>query len=423
MTQTILIVDDEEQIRATVRGVLGDEGFRVVEAANGRAALDVLEAEKPVLVLLDIWMPELDGIELLREIQRIRPKTKVIVISGHGNIETAVRATQLGAFDFIEKPFSLDGLLQRVSRALGARRTGEAAMGLATAHKERERIAEPSGRWTVARTLARSVVINGHGLHSGVRTGLILHPAPPGTGVVFESISSDVEIPALVDFVDSTGYATTLYRNGSSAKTVEHLLATLHAFGITNLRIKMQGEIPILDGSAVEFCRLVDSGGVETQDERIEEFVVDRRYSVEDPETGKSIALEPADQLEVDYTLEYPPPVGRERVVYRHTGAEAFRAEIAPARTFGFLKDIAALEQMGLAGGGRLHNCILIGDQGVLNTALRLDCEFARHKILDILGDLFLLGRPIRGRVVAQMTGHGDNIALLRQLRRARGAA
>jgi UDP-3-O-acyl N-acetylglucosamine deacetylase len=261
-------------------------------------------------------------------------------------------------------------------------------------------------------------VVNGHGLHSGTRTGLILHPAPVGTGVVFESISADVEIPALVAYVRSTGYATTLFRDGASAKTVEHLLAALHAFSITNLRIKMQGEIPILDGSALMFCDLLESGGVVAQDEGVEEIVIDRKVEIGDPERGKYIALEPSPDFEIDYTLEYPHPVGREHVVYKHHGPEAFRAEIAPARTFGFLKDIASLEEMGLASGGRLHNCILIGDDGVVNTKLRLECEFARHKILDIMGDLFLLGRPIRGRVVARMTGHGDNIALLQQLRR-----
>src|SRR5437867_5995512 len=120
MPETILIVDDEEQIRASVRGVLADEGFRVLEADNGRSALAVIAAERPRLVLLDIWMPEIDGIETLREIQRHHPETRVVVISGHGNIETAVRATQLGAIDFIEKPFSIDRLLQRVERALGA---------------------------------------------------------------------------------------------------------------------------------------------------------------------------------------------------------------------------------------------------------------------------------------------------------------
>jgi UDP-3-O-acyl-N-acetylglucosamine deacetylase len=193
----------------------------------------------------------------------------------------------------------------------------------------------------------------------------------------------------------------------------------LHAFAISNLRIKMQGEVPILDGSAIGFCDLVESGGIVTQDEEVEELVVERRYAIGDPDGGKYIALEPADGFEVDYLLEYPPPVGRERVVYRHDGPETFRAEIAPARTFGFLKDIAELEQVGLAGGGRLDNCILIGDDGVINTKLRLDCEFARHKILDIMGDFFLLGRPIRGRIVARMTGHGDNIALLRQIDQA----
>ena len=418
-SETILIVDDEEPIRASVRGILGDEGFRVVEADNGRSALEAIRTECPVLVILDIWMPELDGIELLQEIQGKHPEMRVIVISGHGNIDTAVRATQLGAFDFIEKPFSLEGLLQRVQRALGDR-SGEAP-DTAPAHAPRA-----SGAGAVealpgrqARTLSRSVVVAGSGLHSGMRTGVILHPAPPNTGIVFESLSSDVEIPALVDYVESTGYATALHRDGATAKTVEHLLATLHAFGITNLRIKMQGEIPILDGSALEFCRLVRSGGVEEQPDRLEEVTVDRIWSIGDPNGGKYLALEPADSFEVDYTLDYPPPVGREHVTYYHEGAESFEAEIAPARTFGFLKDIAELQRMGLAGGGSLHNCILIGDDGIINTALRLESEFARHKILDIMGDLFLLGRPIRGRVVARMTGHTENIALMRQLREA----
>lgn len=420
MAETILIVDDEAQIRSTVSGVLADEGFRVLQADNGRSALEMIAAERPRLVLLDIWMPELDGIELLRQIQERHPGTRVIVISGHGNIETAVRATQLGAIDFIEKPFSLEGLLQRVERALGTPRTSDDAQGGTPSSSARQRAGTgANGHTRRGRTISRSVVINGHGLHSGVRTGLILHPAPPGTGVVFENISTEAEIPALLDYVTSTGYATTLFHNGTAAKTVEHLLATLHAFGITNLRVKMQGEIPILDGSALEFCDLVQSGGIEMQDEEVEEIVVDRSYSIGDPAKGKYIALEPADAFEIDYMLDYPRPVGREHVVYRHGGPDTFRAEIAPARTFGFLKDIDALEQMGLADGGRLHNCILVGDDGVINTTLRFECEFARHKILDIMGDFFLLGRPIRGRIVARMTGHGDNIALLKQVQQA----
>src|SRR5262245_34503541 len=180
MRETILIVDDEEQIRSSVRGVLSDEGFRVLEADNGRSALATIAAERPRLVLLDIWMPEVDGIQLLRQIEERHPGTSVIVISGHGNIETAVRAKQLGAVDFIEKPFSLEGLLQRVERALGRRR--ETSVGSQPQTPPPLRPVSNSGS-VRARTLARSVVVNGHGLHSGARTGLILHPAPIGTGV------------------------------------------------------------------------------------------------------------------------------------------------------------------------------------------------------------------------------------------------
>jgi UDP-3-O-acyl-N-acetylglucosamine deacetylase len=115
--------------------------------------------------------------------------------------------------------------------------------------------------------------------------------------------------------------------------------------------------------------------------------------------------------------LRYPEPVGEQEHRYVYQGPEHFKAEIAPARTFGFLRDIEKLQTMGLAGGGKLNNCILIGDDKILNTDLRYPNEFARHKILDILGDFYLLGRPIRGAISAVMTGHSDNIALLRKIR------
>ena len=268
------------------------------------------------------------------------------------------------------------------------------------------------------RTIARSVVVNGQGLHSGVRTGLILQPLPPGSGIVFESIASGETVPAFADWIDSTGYATTLVRGGMVAKTVEHLMAALHAYGITNLLVKMHTEVPILDGSAQELCELLADGGVEEQGATIEELVIDRRYSVgsDDPEQ-KGIWIEPCDAFEVRYLLEYPAPIGRQEYTFRLDGPESFAREIAPARTFGFVKEIETLESMGLAAGGRLNNFILVGDEGVVNASLRFEDEFVRHKILDILGDFYLLGRPIRGRVSARMTGHSDNAALLRVLR------
>lgn len=414
--ETILVVDDEPGIRQSVRGILADEGYRVLEAEDGRGALRLIESERPRLVILDIWMPEMDGIELLRRIRDSDPVTPVIVISGHGNIETAVTATKLGAFDFIEKPFSLDGLLHVVDRALESHPTGVSAaqgnLDAAVANLARPLAQRP---W-VQRTISRSVVANGQGLHSGIRTGLILQPLPAGSGIVFGSISTSATIPARIEYVDSTGYATTLFHDGIVAKTVEHLLAALHGYRITNLLVKMQGEIPIFDGSASEFCALLESAGIEDQGGAVDEIVIDRRYEIGDPD-GEYMAIEPSDTFGVHYVLQYPEPVGRQEFTYHLGSAEDFKREIAPARTFGFLREIETLEKMGLASGGRLHNCILIGENGVVNTPLRFPDELVRHKILDILGDFYLLGRPIRGFLTARMTGHSDNVALLKLLR------
>ncbi|MFN8542618.1 MAG: UDP-3-O-acyl-N-acetylglucosamine deacetylase [Candidatus Binatia bacterium] len=416
MGETILVVDDEENIRHTLRGVLVDEGFDVVEAADGRAALASLGREIPRLALVDIWMPEMDGIELVQRMKEQAPEVPIVVMSGHGTIETAVRAIRLGASDFLEKPFQLDALLKVVSRALDET---EVVLGQARA-KGDPAIAPP--RRIPQRTLERGVVVNGQGLHSGQRTGLILQPLPPGSGIVFGSILSHETVPALIDYVDQTGYATTLARGGMVARTVEHLMATLHAYGITNLLVKMQGEVPILDGSAADFCALIDEGGVADQGDTLEELVIDRRYAVgSDDPAKKGVAIEPSDAFEATYVLDYPAPIGRQEMHFRLDGPESFRREIAPARTFGFVREIETLEQMGLANGGRLNNFILVGDEGVVNAPLRFEDEFARHKILDLLGDFYLLGRPIRGHVHARMSGHSDNAALMRELRRRFG--
>jgi UDP-3-O-acyl N-acetylglucosamine deacetylase len=416
MSEAILVVDDEENIRRTLRGVLADEGFEVLEAADGRRALELLERTVPRLAIVDIWMPEVDGIELVERMRAQAPEVPIIVISGHGTIETAVRVIRLGAFDFLEKPFPLDALLQVVERALGG---GDPATGAAPSDAGATRVpALAPPRQIPERTIARSVLVNGQGLHSGVRTGLILQPLPPGSGVVFGSILNGQTVPALIDHVDSTGYATTLVRGGMVAKTVEHLLAALHVHGVTNVLVKMQAEVPILDGSALELCALLDEAGVVEQPATIEELVIDQRYAVGGTEpTDKGIAIEPADVFTVYYTLDYPAPIGHQEFEFRFDGLEAFRRQIAPARTFGFVKEIEQLEQMGLANGGRLNNCILVGDEGVVNAPLRFPDEFVRHKILDVFGDFYLLGRPIRGRVTARMTGHSDNVQLLRQLR------
>jgi len=428
---TVLVVDDEPEIRTSLRGILAEEGLRVLEAEDGRQALEVINRENPELVILDVWMPEVDGLQLLQQLHESAAGPAVIMISGHGNIETAVKATKLGAFDFIEKPFSLDGLLRVVNRALDHHAAtlrnaeGDVVQGGDGAG---DASADPGGalapsrrpqRWS-ERTIARSVVASGTGLHSGVKTGLILQPLPPGNGIVFTSLSTDATVPAQVDFVDSTGYATTLHRNGVTAKTVEHLLATFHAYGVTNLLVKMHGEVPTMDGSALEFCRLLDSVGLVDQGGTVEEIVINRRIVVGN-EDEEFIAIEPAEHFGISYTLVYPHPVGVQQFTYIHEGPESFRDTIAPARTFGFLRDMKQLAAMGLASGGRLDNCILIDDEKVVNTTLRFPDEFARHKILDIMGDIYLLGRPIRGMITARKTGHSHNIALVREIKKTIG--
>jgi UDP-3-O-[3-hydroxymyristoyl] N-acetylglucosamine deacetylase len=426
LRKTILVVDDEEGVRESVREVLSDEGYRVVDTADGSRVIDLIKQEKPGLVLLDVWMPEIDGIGLLKEIKVQEPNLNVVMVSGHGNIHMAVTATKFGAFDFIEKPVSLDGLLLTVRRALGdlSAKQPKKVNGLATkkAKAGKTVVAVPKAVNAALpikqRTLKKSVVISGQGLHSGIKTGLILHPLPPNSGIQFSGISADVTIPAHLDFVGSTGYATSLRTKGFAVGTVEHFLAVLHSYGITNLLVKVQGEIPILDGSAVEFCHLIEEAGVQVEDEDISEIVVDQRYSV-GPEGGECISIEPADKFSVRYVLRYPQPVGVQEHAYVFNGPEHFKSEIAPARTFGFLGDIEKLQSLGLVSGGKLNNCILIDDEKIINTDLRYPNELARHKILDILGDFYLLGRPIRGAVNASMTGHSDNIALLRELQKA----
>ena len=227
------------------------------------------------------------------------------------------------------------------------------------------------------------------------------------------------EIPALVDYVDSTGYATTLVRGGMVAKTVEHLLATLHAYGITNLLVKMQAEVPILDGSASEFCDLLESGGIvragrEGRGDRHRPHAT--RSAI--PRRGKDIASSRrrTSRSTTRSSIRRRSAVSSTSTV--HGGPETFRDEIAPARTFGFVKEIETLEQMGLASGGRLNNCILIGDDGVVNTRCASPTSSCATRFSTSWATSILLGRPIRGRIVARMTGHGDNIALLQQLHR-----
>jgi UDP-3-O-[3-hydroxymyristoyl] N-acetylglucosamine deacetylase len=441
----ILVVDDEEGVLKSIVGILQDEGYGTITARDGREALHLYQAESPDALLLDIWMPDMDGIEVLKSLQEIDADSAVVVISGHGTISTAIKAVKLGAFDFIEKPLSMDILLVILEKALEHRRLKLESKRLQRLLRENERSQQQFAFVTTARdesvqyvspspkaelepgflpqrTLKQSMVLYGTGLHSGLKTGMILLPQPPGTGIVFCNLSEDHTVPGHLDYVRSTEFGTSVAKGGTIIRTVEHFMAVLHAYRITNLLIKINGEIPIMDGSALDFCRIIEEAGIEQQMAGYEALAIQRSYHVgeESPE-GKYIYIEPADTFGVRYRLNYPLPIGEQEYTFILDGTEPFKEEIAPARTFGFLKDAEKLSRMGLAGGGQLHNVILLDDKGVVNTKLRFPDEFVRHKILDIFGDFYLLNRPIKGMVTAHMTGHGENIALLQEIKKGMG--
>lgn len=415
MAETVLVVDDETAILESVSGILQDEGFGVVTASRSRDALAAMKKCNPALVLLDVWMPDEDGLTLLTRLKTLRPNMPVILITGHGTIDTAVRALRLGAVDFLEKPLSLDGLVQAVKGAIGNEVAKVDVSPASPTVKSRHR-GSRSVSSVPQRTVAKSVVIGGVGLHSGVRTGLILQPLGLNKGIRFSSLAGDGAVEAHLDNVDFTGYATTLLKDGMRVRTVEHFMSSLHAYGITNLLVKVEGELPILDGSASEFCELLDSAGVKAQAGTLPQIVIEEPISVTDGSDAE-ISISPYEGFKITYELSHPPPVGDQTYTFELDSPAAFRDQIAPARTFGFLNEVSALEEMGLAKGGKLDNVILVSDHGVINTPLRFPEEFARHKILDIMGDFYLLGRPISGAIHARKTGHTENIALLRKIR------
>ena len=271
-------------------------------------------------------------------------------------------------------------------------------------------------------TIADKIKCRGIGLHTGETIELELVPAETDTGIVFSrtDLPRILEIPALSHYVVDTNLATTLGRkiDGITAtiSTTEHLLAALRGLGIDNLRILVKGpEIPVFDGSAKHFTNILQEVGITRQNKAKEYLVIKREVCVRAGESYAKVLPNSGAQLTCSVDFEHP-LINPQPFSYDLVNGN-FTRDLAPARTFGFLKDVQRLAQMGLAKGGSLRNAIIIDGYRILNPeGLRFSDEFARHKALDAVGDLALLGRPLMGHVHMHRSGHTLNLKLMQAI-------
>jgi UDP-3-O-[3-hydroxymyristoyl] N-acetylglucosamine deacetylase len=265
------------------------------------------------------------------------------------------------------------------------------------------------------RTLRRDVACTGIGLHSGRPVRLRLRPAPAEHGIRFLRTDIGVEIPACLAHIGAQDHATTLQKDGVSIGTVEHLLAALLGLGVDDVLVEVDGpEVPVLDGSAAPFVILLHEAGLRPL--AAPRLHMKVRRPVEVVNGTKTARLVPAEHFEIRYSIGFDHPLLRHQAFAVRLTPRTFTDQVAPARTFGFLREVELLRKNGLALGGSLENAVVIGETGVLNNKLRFEDEFVRHKVLDAVGDLALLGHPVLGRLEATKAGHALHAAVAQKL-------
>ena len=266
------------------------------------------------------------------------------------------------------------------------------------------------------RTIAKTVEATGIGIHRGKPIRVLLEPMDVDTGILFYHVGEDVEIPLCVDNVVNTSMATVIGRAEAHISTIEHFLSVLYAYGIDNIRISVDGdEIPVMDGSAISFCLLLDEAGVRMQQKP--KKVMRIKKAVEVREGKKFAAFEPSRESSFQFGIAFPHPAIREQSCLYGFSKRSFIEEIARARTFGFAKDIQSLQSRNLALGASLQNAIGLDSRRILNKeGLRFENEFARHKILDVMGDMMVTGYHIVGKYSAFASSHKLNHALTKKI-------
>jgi UDP-3-O-[3-hydroxymyristoyl] N-acetylglucosamine deacetylase len=265
-------------------------------------------------------------------------------------------------------------------------------------------------------TLRRPAETQGSGLHTAVRANLRLLPAPADTGIVFRRTDlENFQIEAHVRNVARVSYATSLMKKGVLISTTEHLLAALYSCQVDNAYVDIDAlEVPILDGSSQPFIEMLEYAGIQTLRRRRRYLRIVKPLEVADG--GRHIGIYPAGEFRVRCLIDFPhPAIGKQETELK-VNRETFRHLLAPARTFGFLKDFEGLRRMGLIRGGSLENAIVLSDDEVTNGPLRFPDEFGRHKALDLIGDLALVGLPMKASVVAHKAGHALHTQLVTRL-------
>jgi UDP-3-O-[3-hydroxymyristoyl] N-acetylglucosamine deacetylase len=266
-------------------------------------------------------------------------------------------------------------------------------------------------------TVQRPVEASGVGLHSGVPVRIRILPAPPSTGIVFVRTDLDrFQIPASWRYVQKVSYATSLMRQGVLISTTEHLLSTFYSMGVDNAYIEIDNlEVPILDGSAKPFVDLIQCAGIRHYRKRKRFLRIRRPVSVEGG--GKRITILPSDRFLLTCDVFFPHPMVGRQALEMEVTPEHYAEAIAPARTFGFDYELDQMRNMGLIRGASLDNAVCFTRDSILNPGgLRFDDECCRHKALDLIGDLALIGKPLLGHVIAEKAGHAMHFALVSKI-------
>lgn len=416
---SILIIDDEKDILETCKAVLED--YDVSIACDFNEAKYILSSKNIGLVFLDVWLPNIDGLDILLFIKENYSNITVIMMSGHAGLETAVRTTKMGAYDFLEKPINISKLINSCEEVFN-KKEKVFYSGSFSFNKEYS-IRKDSKYKIKQRTIAKSVVISGFALMEGRKTALKLLPAPENSGIIFIDINTNTEIKLSNTNILPKGNSgavnsTALVSCNRSIRTTEHFLGALHMMGITNLIVKCDGEVPNVDGSALVFCNALKEAGFIEQDDYIEPIVIDREltYGNINDNNETYVKLYPYNGLQISLRIDFSGSIGIQEYTYTFENFDQFIVEIGRARSFNTLDNIDYAQKMGMAGSGMIGSHILLYDGKVINTKLRFEDEFVRHKILDIIGDLYILSRPVKVKIIANKTSHSFNHSVVHDL-------